>query len=106
MFKQMENLPITLSADDIEAFCRKWMVTELALFGSVVRDDFSPESDVDVLATFAPGAPWSLWDWADMRADLAAIFGREVDLVEKDALRNPFRRQAIMREHRIIYAAQ
>jgi hypothetical protein len=91
--------------DPIAAFCRKWKIAELALFGSAPRDDFRPDSDVHVLVTFAPDAPWSLFEWADMTDELGAIFGREVDLVEKDGLRNPFRRHAILSTRRVIYAA-
>jgi uncharacterized protein len=86
-------------------FCQRWSVTELALFGSILRADFGPQSDVDVLVTFAPGAPWTLWDLSRMRTELQSIFGREVDLVEKKALRNPFRRRAILADQRVIYAA-
>jgi len=89
----------------IADFCRRWRITELALFGSVLRDDFRPNSDVDALVSFEPEAPWSLWDLSAMRQELEQIFGREVDLVEKKGLRNPFRRQAILATQRLIYAA-
>jgi hypothetical protein len=85
--------------------CRRYRVSELALFGSVVRDDFRPDSDVDVLVTFAPDAHVNLFDMADLRAELVRILGREVDLVEKPGLRNPFRRKAILREAEVVYAA-
>jgi hypothetical protein len=96
---------VPLPLDQIEAFCRKWQIAELALFGSVLRDDFRPDSDVDVLVTFAPDARVSLWDWGPMLAELRVIFHREVDLVEKTALRNPFRRRHILSSYRVIYAA-
>lgn len=86
-------------------FCRKWQIREFSLFGSVLRDDFGPASDVDVLVSFAPDAPWSLWDLIEMRDELAAMFGRRVDLVEKEALENPFRRQAILSTREIVHAA-
>lgn len=86
-------------------FCSRWRVTELALFGSVLRDNFRPDSDVDVLVTFEPDVPWSLWDLSRMRGELETLFGRSVDLVEKKGLRNPFRRQAILSDARVIYAA-
>lgn len=89
----------------LTAFCRKWRVRELALFGSVLRDDFGPDSDVDVLVTFDRDAGWSLWDWPSMMEELQSIFGREIDLVEKDAVRNPFRRRHIMNNHEVVYAA-
>ncbi len=96
---------ISVDHDHITDFCRRWNVTELALFGSVLRDDFRPDSDVDVLVTFEAEAPWSLWDLSTMRQELERIFGRDVDLVEKKGLRNPFRRQAILANQRLLYAA-
>jgi predicted nucleotidyltransferase len=96
---------IDIPMDQVVDFCHKWKITEFSLFGSVLRDDFRPESDVDVLVEFEPGAPWSLWDWIDMIDELKAAFGRDVDLVSKGGLRNPFRRHAIMTTREIIYAA-
>jgi uncharacterized protein len=95
----------TIDPGQIADFCRRWKIIELALFGSVLREDFRPDSDIDVLVSFEPGAPWTLWDLSRMRIELEEIFGREVDLVEKKALRNPFRRQAILASQRIVYAA-
>jgi uncharacterized protein len=95
---------LRIDHDRIRDFCQRWSVTEFALFGSILRSDFGPESDVDVLVTFAPDAPWTLWDLSRMRAELESIFGRQVDLVEKKALRNPYRRQAILADHRVVYA--
>ena len=86
-------------------FCRRWRVTELALFGSVLREDFRPDSDVDVLVNFEAGAPWSLWDLSRMREELEEIFGRGVDLVEKKGLRNPFLRHAVLTTRQVVYAA-
>ena len=96
---------IDVPNDQIAAFCRKWQIAELALFGSVLRDDFRPDSDIDVLVTFAPDVPWSLYDWVDMIDELRAIFGRRVDLVSKGGLRNPFRRHEILTTREVIYAA-
>jgi len=90
----------------IEAFCKKWQVVELALFGSILRDDFGPESDVDVLVSFAEDAGWSLADLVTMEDELEALFGREVEIVEKEVLRNPFRRQAILAGKEVVYAAR
>ncbi|MBM4029909.1 MAG: nucleotidyltransferase family protein [Planctomycetes bacterium] len=96
---------IDISQDRLAEFCRKWKVIELALFGSILRDDFRPDSDIDVLVTFQPQAAWSLWDLIDMRDELRELFGREVDLIEKEALRNPFRRHEILKSYRVVYAA-
>lgn len=98
-------LKIDLDRERLADFCRRWRITEFALFGSVLREDFRPDSDLDVLVSFEPDAPWSLWDLSTMRHELEEIFGREVDLVEKKALRNPFRRHAILTSKQVIYAA-
>lgn len=96
---------IDLSKETITEFCREWKITEFALFGSVLRDDFQPDSDIDVLVTFAPDCGHSLFDLAQMQEQLKAIFAREVELVEKASLRNPFRRHAILDNMEVIYAA-
>lgn len=80
-------------------------MAELSLFGSVLRDDFGPDSDIDVLVSFAPDAQWSLLDLVEMQEGLEKIFGREVDLVEREGLRNPFRRRAILNQRKVIYEA-
>jgi len=87
-------------------FCERWQVTEFSLFGSVLRDDFRPDSDVDVLVSFNPGASWSLFDLITMQDELQKIFGRTVDLVEREGLRNPFRKRSILSSREVIYAAQ
>ncbi|HZF11538.1 MAG TPA: nucleotidyltransferase family protein [Thermoanaerobaculia bacterium] len=96
---------IPIDHDRIAEFCRRWQITEFSLFGSVLRDDFRADSDVDVLVTFTSDAPWSLLDLIAMRDELQELFGREVDLVEKEGLRNPFRRQSILRQKEVIFAA-
>ena len=83
----------------IADFCRRWKVTEFALFGSVLRDDFGPDSDVDVLVSFAPDARYSLFDLVHMQDELQEAFGRDVDLVTRRAVErsmNPWRREAIL----------
>jgi hypothetical protein len=95
------NIPKHKIAD----FCRKWKVIEFALFGSVLSKDFRPDSDIDVLVSFSEDVKWSLFDIVRMQNELNEIFGREVDLVEKDAIRNPFRRHSILRSKKVIYAA-
>lgn len=89
----------------IDAFCRKWRIRELSLFGSALRHDFRSDSDVDLLVVFEPEAGWDLWDVVSMEAELAELFGRKVDLVEKRALSNPFRRFEILTTRQIVYAA-
>jgi len=101
----MPTAKVHLPLDRIADFCRRWKIAEFSLFGSVLRDDFRPDSDVDVLVTFSPDATWSSFDLVDMRDQLQQIFARDVDLVEESGLRNPFRRAAILREKQVIYAA-
>jgi len=99
---------IDIPQDKIADFCRRWKISELALFGSVLREDFRPDSDVDVLVTFAPDAKWSLFDHVDMEDELEGILGRPVDLVSRRGIersRNPFRRKAILDSARVVHAA-
>lgn len=96
---------IGVPVESLEALCRKRRVRELALFGSAVREDFGPGSDVDVLVSFDEDAPWSLWDLITMQDELSEPLGRPVDLVEREGLRNPFRRQRIVETSRVIYAS-
>lgn len=96
---------ITIDRKRIAKFCRKWKISELALFGSVLREDFQPDSDIDVLLSFAPGAGFTFDNRVEIMDELADIFGCEVDVVEKDAIRNPFRRQSIFSTKEVVYAA-
>ena len=99
---------IGVAPEALAAFCERWQVTELALFGSVLRDDFGPDSDIDVLVEFEENARHTLFDMVRMERELKAIFGREVDLVERaDIERSPnyLRRRAILESPETIYAA-
>lgn len=92
----------------IRTFCDRWNIVEFSLFGSVLNESFRPDSDVDVLVSFAPGSRHSLFDLVDMEDELRDIFGREVDLVLRKTVersRNPYRRQSILDSARTIYAA-
>ena len=75
-----------LNKPSIEQFCRQWRIKELSLFGSVLRDDFRSDSDIDFLVTFAEDAHWSLLDIIQMENELTQIVGRPVDLVSKRAI--------------------
>ena len=101
----MDNERIAFLREKIEQFCHRWKIAEFALFGSVLREDFRSDSDVDVLVRFEKRADWDLFDWVNMIEELKGIFGREVDLVEKTTLRNPFRRHYILNNQKVIYAA-
>ena len=99
---------IAIPSDRIAVFCKRWHVAELALFGSVVRGDFGPDSDVDVLVSFDPGARHTLFDIVRMQDELSRVFGRKVDLVTRAAVegsRNYIRRKAILESVEVVYAA-
>lgn len=95
---------IEIDHEKIAEFCRRHHIRRLALFGSVLRDDFGPESDVDVLVEFEPGHVPGLAFFGLARG-LAQTIGREVDLLTKSELRNPFRRHEILTTREVIYAA-
>jgi len=101
----MTHSRVDIPRGRIAEFCRKWKVMEFSLFGSILRDDFGPDSDVDVLVSFDPAATWDLFDLVTMRDELMEVFGRAVDLVEKEGLRNPFRQRRILSTREVIYAA-
>jgi predicted nucleotidyltransferase len=104
----MKKLHISIPKDKIEEFCEHWKIAELSFFGSVLRDDFRPDSDVDVLIAFAPDAHWSLFDLVKMQDDLSTILGRTVDLVSKRAVErshNWIRKQEILESAEVYYAA-
>jgi hypothetical protein len=102
---QLAHKRLCVNAQQISDFCRRWQIAELSLFGSILRPDFADQSDIDVMVTFHPGAAWSLMDWVQMRDELQSMFSRRVDLVEKRAIRNPFRRHSILNSSQVIYAA-
>lgn len=97
------HIPIPL--DRLTDFCHKWQIAELSLFGSILRDDFRPDSDVDILVVFNPGVNHQLEAWIEMENELRAIFGREIDLVERRLIVNPFRRHHILTNRQVLYAA-
>lgn len=102
----MQALPI--SQAELADFCGRWKVRNLALFGSALRGDSGPDSDIDLLVTFAPEARWSLLDHIRMQSELSELVGRPVDLVSRRAIensRNPLRKQEILSTARRVYAA-
>jgi len=101
----MRQPQIHIPLKQIEAFCRRWKIKEFALFGSVLREEFRSDSDIDVLVSFAPDGGFTFDNRVEMLDELAAMFGRKVDLVEKDTIRNPFRRHEILTTKEVVYAA-
>jgi len=99
---------LTLPCEALADFCRRWKITHLEIFGSALRDDFRPDSDIDLLATFAPDSNWSLIDIISAQNELAQLLNRPVDLLTRSAVErspNYIRRQSILSTARTIYAA-
>jgi hypothetical protein len=99
---------IPIDYEKIKTFCEKWKITEFSLFGSVLTDDFRPDSDVDVLVTFAEDAHWGLFDLVDMEDELKVIFARDVDLLTRRSVvrsENYLMRRSILSGVRTVYAA-
>lgn len=110
VYRFMDNTPqlaIPLSSDSIGEFCRRWKITNLAVFGSILRPkEFIADSDVDLLATFEPAAGWSLFDHTAMEEELAVIVGRDVHLVTRlsvERSHNWIRRRNILESARSVY---
>lgn len=103
------NSNIHIPKSRLAKYCSKWKITELSLFGSVLRDDFQLSSDVDVLVTFVEDARWSLFDLVNAQAELAGILGRPVDLIERRAVErseNYIRRRHILASAETVYVAR
>ena len=104
----MTRAQIDLPKEEIAKFCEKWQICKFAFFGSVLRDDFRPDSDIDVLVTFEEDARHTLFDLVHMQDELKQIFGRDVDIVSRrgiESSRNHIRRDAILNSAEAIYAA-
>jgi uncharacterized protein len=98
---------ITLPQEQLKSFCRRWKIVELALFGSVLREDFRPDSDVDILVTFDDSADWGLFEHSDMEEELSQMLGKKVDLVSRRGIersRNWIRKKEILGNQERIYA--
>ncbi len=101
------KLQVAIPQAKIAEFCLRWGITEVAFFGSVLRDDFGKDSDVDVLVTFAPDVRYGFKQLTAMQDELEAILGREVDLLDKQAVEqspNYIRRRAILESSEVVYA--
>jgi predicted nucleotidyltransferase len=97
-----------LSEQEISGFCQRLRITEFALFGSVLRDDFDADSDLDILVAFAPDADWSLLDHVKMEQELEALLGRKVDLLSRRSVErshNWLRRREILDTAEVVYAS-
>ncbi len=99
---------IEIPQEEVAAFCRRWQIVELAFFGSVLRDDFRPDSDVDVLVRFSEEARYGLFDMVRMQEELQNTLGRKVDLVSRRGIersRNYIRRKAVLESAEVVYGS-
>ena len=104
----MTPMNLGIGAEKIADFCRRWKINRLAIFGSAVRGELRPDSDIDLLVTFRSDADWTMFDHFTMEEELSQLFGREVDLISIKALEenpNPIYRREILDSARQIYAA-
>ncbi len=102
------NSKIAVPQAEIEAFCRQHHIRRLSLFGSVLRDDFGPDSDVDVLVDFDRGVDLGLLEIVAIENELSAILGRKVDLADREEVErsdNYIRRRHILNTAETVYAA-
>jgi len=98
----LESLPMK----EIARFCQRWQILELSLFGSVLREDFNPDSDVDMLVTFSDNSEWGLFDHVQMQQELQALLERKVDLISRRALahtQNQLLREEILKTAKVIF---
>ena len=101
----MQKKKFRIPRKKIAEFCKRWSINEFALFGSVLREDFRRDSDIDVLVSIDPKAHIGLFEIALMKIELEKMFNRPVDLVEKEGLRNPYRKSEILNTAQVVYAA-
>ena len=103
--EKLQKNGIFFNYNDIVHLCKKYGVNELSLFGSSIREDFTRDSDVDILVSFNEYSNISLFDIMDFEKEISELLDREVDIVEKEALKNPIRKKNILSTREIIYAA-
>lgn len=104
----MDKIKIKIPKAKLAEFCKRWNVSEFAIFGSALRTDFRPDSDVDVLVSFSPQTHVTLFDMVHMQDELKAIFGREVDLISRrgvETSRNYLRRKYILESAEALHVA-
>ena len=103
--EKLRKKGVFLNYTDVSRLCKKYDIVELSIFGSSIRDDFSQTSDVDILVSFEHNANITLFDIMELEKEFAQLLNREVDIVEKESLKNPIRKNKILSTREIIYAA-
>ena len=100
------EIQVVIPYQQIEKFCRRWNIIRLELFGSAIRDDFSNESDIDLLVEYDPTFHRTLADMEQMQQEIETVFHRPVDLVVRQAIENspnPFKRENILANTHLLY---
>ncbi|MCG9887293.1 MAG: nucleotidyltransferase family protein [Cyanobacteria bacterium] len=103
-----QPLKIQIPQQELTEFCQTWKIQELSFFGSVLREDFRPDSDIDILVSFEEDSAWGLLELVRMRRQLKELLGREIDLLTKKSIEqshNWIRRQEILGTAQVIYVA-
>jgi predicted nucleotidyltransferase len=103
--EKLQKNGVFLNYSDVIRLCKKYYIIELSIFGSSIRDDFTQNSDVDILVSFKPDSEITLFDIMELEKEFSGILNRKVDIVEKEALKNPIRKDKILSTREIIYAA-
>jgi predicted nucleotidyltransferase len=103
--EKLQKNGISLDYKDIVLLCEKYGINELSIFGSSIRDDFTQNSDVDILVSFGNKSEITLFDIMDLEREFSQLLKKEVDIVEKESLKNPIRKNKILSTREIIYAA-
>ena len=103
--EKLQKNGIFLNFNDVVFLCKKYFIIELSIFGSSIRDDFNQSSDVDLLVSFAKNSEISLFDLMELEKEFSQLTNRKVDIVEKESLKNPIRKDKILSTREIIYAA-
>ena len=102
---KLQKNGIFLDYNDVIRLCTKYCITELSIFGSSIRDDCAQNSDVDILVSFDQSSQITLFDIIELEKEFSILLNREVDIVEKESLKNPIRKNKILSTREIIYAA-
>ena len=103
--EKLQKNGVFINYDNIVTICKKYYINELSIFGSSLRDDFNKNSDIDILVSFNKGSNITLFDIIELEKEFSGLLNREVDIVEKEALKNPIRKDRILSTREIIYAA-
>ena len=103
--EKLEKNGIRFDYNDIVRLCKKYSVHELSVFGSSIREDFTRNSDIDILVSFEKNSDITLFDIMDLEKEFSELLSREVDIVEKESLKNPIRRDKILSTREVIYVA-